>query len=84
MQYLGSKSKICRQIISVMSAEREEGMTWVEPFVGSGKVICKVHGRRIGADVNHEMIALLKAVQDGWKPPTGVSKEFYYKVNGYS
>ena len=33
MQYLGGKSKISKQIISVMSAEREEGMPWVEPFL---------------------------------------------------
>tara|TARA_R100001163_G_C4989396_1_gene142527 strand:- start:100 stop:792 length:693 start_codon:yes stop_codon:yes gene_type:complete len=71
---------ISKQIISVMSAEREEGMPWVEPFMGSGKVISKVHGRRIGADVNHEMIALFKAIQDGWEPPTEVSEEFYYQV----
>ena len=80
MQYLGGKSRIANQIISVMSAEREEDMTWVEPFMGSGKVISKVHGRRIGADVNHEMIALFKAIRDGWEPPTEVSERFYYQV----
>ena len=80
MQYLGGKSRIAKQIISMMSAEREESMPWVEPFMGSGKVISKVHGRRIGADVNHEMIALFKAIQDGWEPPTEVSEEFYYQV----
>ena len=80
MQYLGGKSRICNQIISVMSAEREEGMAWVEPFMGSGEVISKVAGKRIGADVNHEMIALFKAIRGGWTPPTEVTREFYYEV----
>ena len=80
MQYLGGKSRICNQSISVMSAEREEGMAWVEPFMGSGKVISKVAGKRIGADVNHEMIALFKAIRGGWTPPTEVTREFYYEV----
>jgi len=80
MQYLGGKCRIAKQIIDIMSAEREEGMTWVEPFMGSGKVISLVNGRRIGADVNHEMIALFKAIKGGWKPPTDVSREFWYEV----
>lgn len=80
MQYLGGKSRIAKEIVEVMSAEREEGMTWVEPFMGSGKVISLVNGQRIGADVNHEMIALFKAIRGGWHPPTDVSKEFYYEV----
>lgn len=80
MMYLGGKSRIAKQIISVMSAEREEAMPWVEPFMGSGKVISKVHGRRIGADVNHEMIALFKAVRGGWDPPREISEEFYNRV----
>jgi len=80
MQYLGGKSRIAKQIIDIMSAEREEGMTWVEPFMGSGKVISQVSGRRIGADINHEMIALFKAIGKGWKPPTEVTREFYNEV----
>jgi len=80
MQYLGGKSRIAKQIIDIMSAEREEGMTWVEPFMGSGKVISKVSGRRIGADINHEMIALFKAIRGGWKPPTEVTREFYQTI----
>ncbi len=80
MQYLGGKSRIAKEIVEVMSAEREEDMTWVEPFMGSGKVISLVNGRRIGADVNHEIIALFKAIRGGWRPPTDVSKEFYYEV----
>lgn len=80
MRYLGGKSRIAKEIVKVMSAEREEGMAWVEPFMGSGKVISLVSGRRIGSDINHEMIALFKAIRGGWKPPTDVSRELWYEV----
>lgn len=80
MRYLGGKSRISKQIISIMEAERETEMAWVEPFMGSAKVISQVRGRRIGADANHEMIALLKAVKGGWRPPTEVTRDFYYEV----
>lgn len=63
-----------------MSLERESSMTWVEPFVGSAKVISLVGGHRIGSDVNHEMIALFKALQNGYEPPGEVSEEFYNEV----
>ena len=80
MRYLGGKSRIAKEIVEVMSAEREKGMAWVEPFMGSGKIISLVNGRRIGADVNHEMIALFKAIRGGWRPPADVSREFYCEV----
>lgn len=80
MRYLGGKSRISKQIISVMEAERSAEMAWVEPFMGSAKVISQVRGRRIGADANHEMIALFKAIVGGWVPPSEVSKEFYNEV----
>ena len=80
MKYLGGKSRIAQQIVDIMSAERESDMPWIEPFVGSAKVMSKVKGRRIAADANHEMIALFKAIRGGWKPPTEVSEEFYNEV----
>jgi DNA adenine methylase len=80
VQYLGGKSRICKQIIQVMESEREETMTWVEPFVGSAKVISKVQGERVGADVNHQMIALFEAIRSGWEPPKEVPKDLYEEV----
>lgn len=60
-----------------MQAERGKDMTWVEPFMGSGKVLFNVKGPRIGNDVNHELIALFKAVQNGYELPSEVSEEQY-------
>jgi DNA adenine methylase len=80
MQYLGGKSRIAKQLVNFMSLERESNMTWIEPFVGSAKVISLVGGHRIGSDINHEMIALFKALQNGYEPPGEVSEEFYNEV----
>ena len=75
--YLGGKSRISRFLINYMSSVREDNMTWVEPFMGSGKVLFNVKGPRIGNDANHELIALFKAVQNGYEPPSEVSEDEY-------
>ena len=80
MQYMGGKSRIAKKLVNFMSLERGENMTWVEPFMGSGKVIEKVKGQRIGSDVNKELIALFKMIQKGYEPPKEVSEDFYYQV----
>jgi len=43
-------------------------------------MIDKVTGNRIGVDNNKYLIALLKAVQQGWIPPSNISREEYNKV----
>tara|TARA_R110002020_G_scaffold183213_3_gene379344 strand:+ start:646 stop:1365 length:720 start_codon:yes stop_codon:yes gene_type:complete len=75
--YLGGKSRIYKKLINFMEAERRKDMTWVEPFMGSGKVLFNVKGPRIGNDINHELIALFKAIQDGYEPPISISEEEY-------
>ena len=76
-RYLGGKSRIYKKLINFMEAERGKDMTWVEPFMGSGKVLFNVKGPRIGNDINHELIALFKAVQNGYEPPDKVTEDEY-------
>ena len=80
MQYMGGKTRIAKELVEIMSAERDLNMTWVEPFVGSAKVIEKVNGKRIGADINQELISLFNMIQNGYKPPRQVSKELYNHI----
>jgi DNA adenine methylase len=80
MIYQGSKNKIAKYILPIMLEERKEGQAWVEPFVGGANLIDKVSGERFGNDSNIYLISLLKAVQNGWVPPTTVSKEDYYAI----
>lgn len=79
MQYMGSKNKIAKHLLPIMSKVREN-RTWVEPFVGGANMIDKVEGKRIGNDSHKHLIALHKALQNGWIPPTEVSKETYYEI----
>ena len=60
-----------------MLSYRKPDQWWVEPFVGGANVIDKVEGKRIGNDSHYYLIVLLKAVQNGYVPPTNISKEMY-------
>jgi len=79
MKYMGSKNRIAKEILPIMLKERGE-RTWVEPFVGGANVIDKVQGNRIGNDNQEYVIALYKALQNGWKPPIEVNPDFFFEV----
>lgn len=78
MKYMGSKRRISKYILPIMLAERKENQWWVEPFVGGANIINKVPGKRIGADINHYLIALLKQMQleIPFNPPHIGEKEY--------
>jgi DNA adenine methylase len=80
MKYMGSKNRIAKYLLPIILKEREERQWYVEPFVGGCNMIDKVDGNRIGADKNEYVIALFKALQDGWKPPLKVSEEEYLHI----
>jgi len=80
MQYLGSKNKIAKHLLPTMLSHRKLGQWWVEPFVGGANMIDKVDGPRVGNDVHRHLIAMLEALQEGWIPPTEVSRDMYYRV----
>lgn len=69
MIYLGGKSKIAKYILPIILKDRKPGQWYVEPFYRGSNVIKHVEGPRIAADIHPELIALLKALQKGWKPP---------------
>lgn len=76
MKYVGGKSRFWRDIIPFFG--NLSNRTYVEPFVGSASVISHVHAAvRIGSDIHGDLISLLKAVQQGWEPPSVISKETY-------
>ena len=80
MKYMGSKNRIVKHILPIMLEYRTDGMTWVEPFVGGANVIDKVDGLKIGNDNQPYVVALYKALQNGWKPPINVSRDFFFEV----
>ena len=80
MQYLGGKSKIRKQISAFLEGVRKPDQTYFEPFVGGAWVLQEMSGKRIASDGNKALIAMYKALQNGWIPPTFVSEEEYQTV----
>ena len=80
VKYLGSKRRIAKELLEIILPYRKDGQAWVEPFVGGANMIDKVEGRRIGADINHYVIACYKAIQDGWIPPEKLSEQEYKEI----
>ena len=76
MKYMGSKNAIAKEILPIMQSVRNN-RTWVEPFVGGANMIDKVNGNRIGNDLNHYLISMWEALQNGWEMPDFVSEEMY-------
>ena len=64
MNYMGSKRRLAKYILPILLADRKDGQTWVEPFVGGGNLIDKVGGPRIGADINPWTIRALTSIRD--------------------
>lgn len=80
MQYLGSKKKLAKELLSIILKDRTEGQAYVEPFVGGANMIDKVEGRRIGNDSNKFLIGMWIALQNGWQPPETITQEEYTKI----
>jgi DNA adenine methylase len=78
VRYCGAKGRQAEYIVPIInSLTRGRGVYW-EPFVGSGKIIQSVKADwRIGSDIDRPIIALLRAVQEGWNPPLKVTEEEY-------
>lgn len=79
MNYPGSKHRLAKYLLPIMTRERE-GRPWVEPFVGGANMIDKVTGTRIGADINPYIIAYLISIQNGKFPPSSVTRQEYMEI----
>ena len=78
---MGSKARFAKGILSIVLKDRN-GRDYVEPFAGGMNSICEVpanQGKRYANDSNEYLIAMWKALQDGWIPPESVTRDFYYE-----
>ena len=64
MQYMGSKTKISKEILPIILKGRKENQYYVELFVGGGNMIDKVDGLRIGADFNKYVVEAMISIRD--------------------
>lgn len=77
MKYMGSKARIAKHILPIILKDRQPGQWYVEPFMGGCNTLDKVDNPRIGADTHSELVAMYKALQDGWMPPDLVTEDDY-------
>lgn len=79
MKYVGSKNRYAKEILPIILKDRTDQI-YIEPFVGGANTIDKVSGPRIGADINPYLIAMFRALQDGWVPPDSISETEYRDI----
>lgn len=80
MKYMGSKSKVAKDIVPIIQRCINEGefSSYAEPFVGGANVIDKISaGRKFGSDINTYLIELLKYVRDGGELLDTVDRDLY-------
>lgn len=81
MKYMGSKRRIAKHIIPIIIETLTPEQYYVELFCGGCNLIDKInHPLRIANDVNRPLIALWKALQNGWVPPDYINREQYYEI----
>lgn len=81
MKYMGSKARFAKDIIAVMRDDLNKASAYVEPFAGGFNMMTAIeHPRRYAADANKYVIALFRALANGWQPPMEVSREDYAKA----
>ncbi len=81
MRYMGSKRRIAKHIVPIIMAHYEPGMVYIEPFAGGMNMIEHVNlPIRYAYDNNKYVIALFKALQNGWGPPETISREEWYNI----
>jgi DNA adenine methylase len=93
-RYFGGKHALGAQIAAVVLAhEQFPGQPYFEPFLGMAGVmrhvpptatlrdgIIVVPRRRFGNDLQPDLVALWRAIQNGWEPPENVDAEFHARM----
>ena len=81
MKYMGSKNRLCKEIVPIIQSYVSNSNGYLEPFVGGANVIDKIKcNNKYGCDLNKYLIALLDNIKNGWLPPKEVSEELYNNI----
>ena len=81
VKYMGSKNRISKEILPIISKDRKIGQWYVEPFCGGCNMIDKINDKLcIANDFNNYLIAMFIKLQSGWIPDKEITKEFYTEV----
>ena len=77
---MGGKTRIAKEILPLILADRKEGQYFVEPFCGGCNVTDKVSGNRIANDYNEYLIAMFEGLVSWEKYPEKIERELYNDV----
>lgn len=79
MQYFGGKAKVAKPLAGFLNSVLKEGQPFVDLFCGSCNVISKIDDKRerVANDLHYELVAMHRAVQGGWLPPSSISETAY-------
>ena len=83
MKYVGSKNKLSKELTPIIQQyiDTYKINKYLEPFVGGANMIDKIKcKKKIGCDIHKELIALWKALQNGWTPPETITEAEYNTV----
>ena len=82
MQYFGGKHRISKQLSQYLNSQLKDKQPFVDLFCGSCNIISKIDNNRlrIANDKHKYLIAMWKALQDGWLPPDEISKTEYKHI----
>lgn len=84
MRYLGGKRRLAKQIRDIIIDEVGTGNgTYYEPFIGGGAVgavMGSLFDHAHYSDIHPDLIAMWSALNEGWQPPTEVSRERYQEL----
>jgi len=79
MQYHGGKFIACKRIAAAINSFNPN--LYIEPFVGSAWVTQHVNAKtKLAYDANKYLIAMWKALQNGWIPPDNITREDHKKA----
>lgn len=77
LRYFGGKTRTCKQIAKVIEENRKENQIFLSPFIGGGWVESLITGEKECYDKHTYLIEMYKTLQNGWMPPTELTKEEY-------
>lgn len=83
MRYFGGKTRTCKQIVHILNTYRKENQIFLSPFVGGAWVEQLLNYPKICCDKHPYLIAMYQELQNGWTPPTEISKEEYYYIKNH-
>jgi DNA adenine methylase len=80
MKYMGSKSRIAKNILPIILEDRQIGQFYVEPFCGGCNTIDKVTGNRIASDINKYLVSMWIGLQSENSRIYNITKDIYDKA----